>query len=117
MPAGSSAKNVPSAAVVVRATSVPAALPNTSTAPPTGRGAHAGSGGLFSTGQTGPAVTTPPIPVFSPPPLRLWVDVGEAPVEAPAQPVATTRTRARASAPRIVIPAVTGSTRGRFRLP
>src|SRR5512147_2665894 len=33
-------------------------------APATGRGAHFGSGGFRSTGQTGPAVAVPPIPVF-----------------------------------------------------
>ncbi len=32
-------------------------------APATGRGAQDGSGGFFSTGQTGPAVTEPRIPV------------------------------------------------------
>ena len=35
-------------------------------APATGRGAQAGSGGVLSTGQTGPAIATPPIPVSGP---------------------------------------------------
>lgn len=49
----------PSVAERVVSTRAPAASVTTTMAPETGRGTHAGSGGLRSTGQTGPAVTTP----------------------------------------------------------
>jgi hypothetical protein len=58
-------ENVPSAPVVTRATSDPDGSRTTRTAPATGRGAQAGSGGFFSTGQTGPAVAVPRIPLFA----------------------------------------------------
>ena len=49
----------PSAALAVRPTSSPLAFVAMTTAPATGRGAHCGSGGDFSTGQTGPAEIVP----------------------------------------------------------
>jgi hypothetical protein len=61
---------------------------NTIVAPTTGRGAHAGSGGLRATGQTGPAVATPtshgpPLDGIAtgeppePPPVGVGVAAGE----------------------------------------
>jgi hypothetical protein len=58
-------RNVPSFAVTAWATSLPDASWIPTTAPATGRGAHAGSGGTRSTGHTGPAVAVPSIPVRS----------------------------------------------------
>src|SRR5450756_1091611 len=59
LPAGTATRYVPSALVVALATSRPPGSRTTIVAPTTGRGAQAGSGGMRSTGQMGPAVATP----------------------------------------------------------
>src|SRR3954468_16740144 len=61
-PAGRGKKNVPSTADDTRPVSTPELSRTTSTAPAMTRGAQEGSGGTFSTGQVGPAVTVPAIP-------------------------------------------------------
>ena len=77
-PAGSSTKKIPSAPVTARATSGPPPTLINTTAPATGRGAQAGSGGSVSTGQTGPASAIPAIQV-RPAPIGLgqaWPGTG-----------------------------------------
>ena len=77
-------RKVPSPAVVVRPTSRPGVPDESITAPATGRGAQAGSGGVLSTGQTGPAVAVPRSPAPS---------ACEAPGAARRSPTMTSRMR------------------------
>src|SRR4051812_49228368 len=82
-------KNVPSTPDETLPVSAPEPSRTTSTAPAMTRGAQEGSGGTFSTGQVGPAVTVPAIPPEA---------VGEAPGAWAAHPAVTRRRNAVATA-------------------
>ena len=97
----------PSAALAVRPTSSPLAFVATTTAPATGRGAHCGSGGDFSTGQTGPAEIVP-ISLGGPP----AGDVNGVALGAPV-PQAVTATAIRAMASKRSIRTIAGLVQAR----